>query len=239
MTLDEIFKVALAIITSLGGGAALVAVLSGWLGKLWADRLMLAEKGKIDITLERLRSDLSTQKEKELSELKSNLEIYKERLMLDEKAQIESALDQFRLDISRQNERELSELKSELEIYKEVTLKGFNDKIVIYRLVVDIISELLAELDFFKIHGELREGAIDRYYEFNKNRVKAYGYLAMLAPQSVMDSFYVLLDHLLLVTSGQRNYEWAEVREFAITLLNEVRKDIGLDVSPIAYKGKL
>ena len=61
----------------------------------------------------------------------------------------------------------------------------------------------------------------------------------MLAPQSVMDAADALFDHLLQVSLSQLPYEWPKVRELALALLNEVRKDIGFDSSPIEYRGLL
>ncbi|EMX0314406.1 hypothetical protein AAFZ98_004561 [Vibrio parahaemolyticus] len=61
----------------------------------------------------------------------------------------------------------------------------------------------------------------------------------MLAPQSVMDAQDKLIDLLLLVAHGNANYEWEVVRELALKLINEVRKDIGIDKSAIAYNGEL
>ena len=58
MTVKEAFGVAVAVLTSLGGGGAIVALLSGLFGKVWANRLMEQERSKHAEALERLRSDL-------------------------------------------------------------------------------------------------------------------------------------------------------------------------------------
>lgn len=63
--------------------------------------------------------------------------------------------------------------------------------------------------------------------------------MAMLAPQSVMDAFDALFDFLIMVAHGQKTYDWPTVRHLALTLLNEVRKDIAVDMNPIKYKGEL
>lgn len=54
-----------------------------------------------------------------------------------------------------------------------------------------------------------------------------------------MDAQDNLIDLLLLVAHGNANYEWEVVREFALRLINEVHKDIGIDKSAIANNGKL
>ena len=54
----EVLKIALGVIAALGGGGAIVAGLSSWLGKVWADRLMVEEKAKYEKELERLTKQL-------------------------------------------------------------------------------------------------------------------------------------------------------------------------------------
>ena len=54
----EVLKIALGVIAALGGGGAIVAGLSSWLGKVWADRLMVEEKVKYEKELERLAKQL-------------------------------------------------------------------------------------------------------------------------------------------------------------------------------------
>lgn len=78
-----------------------------------------------------------------------------------------------------------------------------------------------------------------RFDEFNEQRLKVYGYLAMLAPQSVMDAQDSLIDHLLKISHGTVVYEWSAVREKALALLNAVREDIGIGKEPITYNGEL
>ena len=78
-----------------------------------------------------------------------------------------------------------------------------------------------------------------RFDEFNEQRMRVYGYLAMLAPQSVMDTQDRLMDHLIKISNGSEAYDWNKVRELAINLLNEIRKDVGVDKNPIEYRGEL
>ena len=54
----EVLKIALGVIAALGGGGAIVAGLSSWLGKVWANRLMAEEKIKYEKELERLAKRL-------------------------------------------------------------------------------------------------------------------------------------------------------------------------------------
>ncbi|MBQ7208193.1 MAG: hypothetical protein IJS01_10390 [Lentisphaeria bacterium] len=56
--MKEIIQTALAILGSVGIGGAIVAALSSWLGKVWAERLMAKESAKYREELERLTKRL-------------------------------------------------------------------------------------------------------------------------------------------------------------------------------------
>jgi hypothetical protein len=198
MNVSEIFGITAAIIASLGGGGAIVLTLSSWLGKVWANRLMVQDRGKYEQEFAKLQAELR-----------------------------------------HNSERELTNIKIDLDIFKEKRLRTDSDKIAIYRLSVDIIAEILGDMDYLQLTKQPPPDALQRYDKFNRDRIKAYGYLAMLAPQNVMDAFDALFDHLILLTQGQEPYEWKKVRDLGIALLNEVRKDIGIDQSRIEYRGRL
>ena len=97
----------------------------------------------------------------------------------------------------------------------------------------------LAALDAHE-SGRLPPNEADAHFdEFNEQRIRIYGYLAMIAPQAVMDAQDKLIDNLLLVAHGNAKYEWEKVRENALAMLNAVRIDVGIDKSPISYNGEL
>ncbi|MCE5180851.1 MAG: hypothetical protein LLG15_03530 [Betaproteobacteria bacterium] len=196
VTVLELAELSGAVLVALGGGGAIVAGLSSWLGKVWAERLM-----------------------------------GKERIAHDQ------ALTALRAKLDRDNQQSLEGLRTELDLLKQKHMKGFHDRIATYRLAVDIVAELLADFDqHFHFKQQI---APEKFDAFNRSRLKAYGYMAMLAPQTVMDAHNNLFDHLMLIWGGKAQYEWSIVRSLAIALLNEIRKDLGIDVSPIQYNGKL
>ena len=133
----------------------------------------------------------------------------------------------------------LEKTKRELDVIKETTLRFQNDKILTYRAIVDVVARILSSFDAHQVGRLQPHEAGNRFDEFNEQRIRVYGYLAMLAPQSVMDAQDQLMDHLLKISIGSEGYEWKKVRELAINLLNEVRKDIGIDKNPIEYRGEL
>jgi len=134
---------------------------------------------------------------------------------------------------------ELEKTKRELDMVKETILRFQNDKILTYRAIVDVVASILATFDAHKMGRLQSHEAASRFDEFNEQRMRVYGYLAMLAPQSVMDAQDNLMDHLIKISIGSIEYDWEQVRELVIKFLNEIRVDIGIDKNPIAYKGEL
>jgi hypothetical protein len=134
---------------------------------------------------------------------------------------------------------ELAATKTDLELLKERTLRFQNDKILTYRLVVDVVSKILATFDAAE-EGLLSDDEIKASrHIFNQNRIQVYGYLAMMAPQVVMDAQDELMDYLLLISQGTESYDWNKVRNLSLKLLNEVRDDIDIDKEQISYNGAL
>ena len=79
MSWQEVLGVGVIVIGSLGGGGVIILGLSGYLGKLWADRFMETERSRHQQELERLRADLHASNETTLAGMRTELEIYRER----------------------------------------------------------------------------------------------------------------------------------------------------------------
>ena len=77
MTWDDVFKIAVSIFVSIGGGATLLFGLSSWLGKIWAERILSSDRDRYNRQLEILKRDLSSDVEKLKSQLALKLEISK------------------------------------------------------------------------------------------------------------------------------------------------------------------
>lgn len=161
--------------------------------------------------------------------------IWAERILRRESHDLQEKLNevQHRLDISlRASEREL-------DLIKEMHASVRHDKVAIYRGVVDLISALLAKLDAHEMNRLPPDEAVKHFDSFNEQRIRLYGYMAMFAPQSVMDAQDDLIDYLLRVSHGAETYQWETVRLKALALINEVRRDVGIDKSSITYNGNL
>lgn len=127
----------------------------------------------------------------------------------------------------------------ELSLLKEAFTKEHNEKFATYKAATNVVAKILADLDKWHLGHLSPEQGKESFHQFNEQRMVVYGYLAMIAPQSVMDAQDALMDKILLITQGKETYVWSEVRSLALGLLNEVRKDVAIDKSPISYHGNL
>jgi hypothetical protein len=72
MTLTDVWGVALAIISSVGGGAVIVTWFSSWFGKVWANRILEADKHKYASELESLRDNFIREADRQRTSLKKS-----------------------------------------------------------------------------------------------------------------------------------------------------------------------
>jgi hypothetical protein len=75
MTIEQVTQIAAAILAALGGASLIILSLSGWLGRVWADRLMVQERAKHDQEIERLKSRLRLETETQLDEVRRFLDL--------------------------------------------------------------------------------------------------------------------------------------------------------------------
>jgi hypothetical protein len=76
LTTSDVFAVSAAVIGSLGGGAVLVTGLSGWLGRVWADRLMQDNIAKHNRELEEIKSKFEAVNQRLQAELDKTLHVH-------------------------------------------------------------------------------------------------------------------------------------------------------------------
>ena len=65
MSIDEIFMVSGSILGSIGGAAAIIFGFSTWLGKVWANRILEQDKLKYTSELEKIKSQLQNESQKQ------------------------------------------------------------------------------------------------------------------------------------------------------------------------------
>jgi len=159
--------------------------------------------------------------------------------MVKERSKHDHELAELRAKLEKANEESLSKLRTDLEIYRDTYLKAHSDKIGTYGFVFQIVSDFLADRDMIRL-GQTPEGNV--LERFNRGRLKAHGYLAMLAPQRVMDAYDSLVDYICSTSEktppNDPHAVWKEIRRLVYVLINEIRDDVGIDKSKIVYHGE-
>lgn len=126
-------------------------------------------------------------------------------------------------------------LRNDREVQNQKNLRGFEDKLAIYRLVIDLIADFLC--DFFT---SLETGVAlpkEKLADFDKMRMRTFGYLCIYAEQESIDAHEHLIDYIYEVYEGKKNGEWPEVRDRALRLLNSFRIDYDPKLIPASYNG--
>lgn len=78
MSLLDAGKIVATTIASMGGAVAIILTLSGWLGKVWANRIFEEDRKKHSVEIERLKSDLAIQQTRFLKHADHEFSIYNE-----------------------------------------------------------------------------------------------------------------------------------------------------------------
>lgn len=162
--------------------------------------------------------------------------VWAERLMTTERANHEQKLERLRIQLQKENQLHLAELNNDLEIYKQTHLREHGDKLVIYRATIDLVAIMLAKVEMIVLQHK-RELSPEEKEKFETERLKIYGYLAMIAPQEVMDANDAFIDQLLAIVFDGETTSWEVIRTKALCLTNAMRRDIGIDKSDVAYNG--
>jgi len=189
--MEEILKIATAIIASLGGSALLLGAFSHWLGGLWAKRMLQDERAKHEQSLQELKA---------------------------------------------KNEAALEDLKAQIDTLKQKELNRHFDKLAIYKDVIHIVSEMLRELEAM---ASLKQASINPEVEhsFALNRNKAYGYISLVSCQEVLDKYNDMIDFFIPIVYEGGEATWEEMRDKADSMLNSMRKDLGINEGNIVYRG--
>ena len=158
--------------------------------------------------------------------------VWANRLMESERQVHAIELEKLRNFLQQSTETELKSLDAQLEIAKKEHL----DRIAIYRGAMDILATITAKVVMITAQ---KRGPLtpEEFLEFETQRLRMYGYLAMHAPQSVMNAHDALMDLTLALVADGKSTTWPQFRELALGFLNEVRKDISVDKGPVTYAG--
>ncbi|KPZ72331.1 hypothetical protein AN944_01109 [Shewanella sp. P1-14-1] len=158
------------------------------------------------------------------------------RLMVAEKAKHDRDLEELRTQLYKVSQEELAKFHSEIEVYKQTQLREHSDKLAIYRATIDMVAKILAKVEMIVIKNN-QQLSLEEAEQFESERLKIYGYLAMIAPQEVMDANDAFIDQLVALVFDGQFVKWEVIRFKALNLTNAMRKDIGIDKSVISYNG--
>lgn len=162
--------------------------------------------------------------------------VWAERLMQKERQDHAIQLEHLRTSLQLASEQQLSSMRSQLDIAKEALVREHVDRVAIYRAAIDLIAGIVAKVEMMMLQkrGPL---TVDELHEFETQRLRVYAYLAMHAPQAVMDAHDALSDVILSIVFNGAEVTWKDFRDLAIRFLNELRRDVGIRPEPIAYMG--
>jgi len=77
MDLQAVFQVVVKILLALGGAGFIIIACASWLGKVWASRILVADRLKYGQELERVRSDLEAQRRLLQGELDKAIHVHR------------------------------------------------------------------------------------------------------------------------------------------------------------------
>jgi hypothetical protein len=164
--------------------------------------------------------------------------IWAERLMERERLAHDKELEHLRTELLARHTAQLEHFKAELEIAKTKLLAAHHDKVALYRHALELLAPMGVKIGVLVKTGQTAPAEVAQHIlAFDTDRIRVYAYLAMFAPQSVMNAYDSIVDYLLDVADGRAPYEFQRVRETGLALLNEIRRDLGLDSSTIRYLG--
>lgn len=122
-----------------------------------------------------------------------------------------------------------------LNTYFERNRHDRQERLVIYKLVVDIFSDFLNDFAYLKQHNQ--PILPEKIVAFNKMRMQTYGYLCIYADQKSIDAHEECVEYIFEVLEGKTEYEWSEIRNRAMRLLNSFRIDYDSALFPAVYNG--
>lgn len=165
--------------------------------------------------------------------------LWADRILQRENSEHQQRLKALEAELRHDVDKQLARLQTELTMLKEKTLKAHADKLACYGFAIDGASKLLADVSALEAGLPSARPFDQAFAEFDAMRIRAYGHMAMVAPQAVMDAYDSMVEYFIHVHSGHKIPDWVEARNLALAWINTARTDIGVDTTPISYRGVL
>ncbi len=141
MDASDIFKIGLSILSSLGGATLILFAFSSWLGKIWANRILETERGKLASEIELIKTN--NQNFINALGVSNSLYVESQKIFAAEKIAATKILWQKVLEL--RNDRHAAITFLDILVFKEYGEFHENSK---YRNMVDDISiEKIADLN--------------------------------------------------------------------------------------------
>jgi hypothetical protein len=124
------------------------------------------------------------------------------------------------------------------EIEKLKRIKMNEDKLDVYKLIVDNISECLNDIELAFNQKNMEDFlSSEKGRRFNEIRMKTYGYLCIYGTQKSVSAHEKLVEYILDTLQGKIDGNWHGMRENVMELLNEFRKDFDPKSEIVKYTG--
>lgn len=129
-------------------------------------------------------------------------------------------------------------LRSKREIEKQKLIRMNEERMALYKQVVDTFAECVS-----LIEGAILSGNASNFLntlqgqKFNETRMKTYGYLCIYGDQKAIDAHEDLVSYIFDVCEGHKQGDWKDMREIAMKLLNSFRKDFDPENKNVQYHG--
>lgn len=130
----------------------------------------------------------------------------------------------------------------QFEALKTKHLKLYELKIDIYKSATNRIAAILADFDFHEdlsqenMNDQQRKFWHQRYKKFHKEKNTIISNLSLIAPTKVVNATKDLFEYLRQIIDDQKDWDWSTIKDKTQTLLNEMRADIDIDLTPIDFK---
>ena len=145
MSIVDIFKVAVAIIASLGGGALIVAACANWLAGIWAKRMLQNERAKHAEKLENIKTELDLLKQKDVTRHHDKLSTYRDviKIISEILSELEVVATGRQPDISEATEKYFS--LNRTKVYGYIALVSNQEVMDRYNDLIDYLIPIIYE----------------------------------------------------------------------------------------------
>lgn len=165
--------------------------------------------------------------------------LWADRILQRESSDHQRRLKELESSLRHQVDTQLAQVNFELSTLKEKTLKAHADKLNCYGYAIDGVAELLGKFSASLNNMPGSKPFHEAFDEFDAKRIRAYGHMAMVAPQPVMSAYDAVIEYFIGIRNGQERADWKKGRELVLVWINAARADIGVDPTPVRYEGAL